>query len=249
MAATAKRLRKWLKKTEPEAVARAYSLSRPVQAELGGLEQMRHQEVFMRAKALVDENITNPFMKMPYLSAAERLYRISRDYEGPAATKMATAEAAMWIRRGLDVVLLTAIARLFSLEVVLEEVMPPVAVAKFQVIPHEGELVIDETDTPYILVEFTSDRVQEVEGRVEVEPLGSPDRIRIVEYEKLSPDGPWTVLNAGEEDVSLLPHEPGKPPVIRLPKKLEKYGYRAEITALDLAPRMVRFNFQRLVLE
>jgi hypothetical protein len=125
VASASRRLRKWLKKTEPEAVARAYSLSRPVQAELGGLEQMRHQEALMRAKSLIDDNVSNPFMKMPYLSAAERLHRISRDYGGLAATKMASAEVAMWVRRGLDVVLLTAVARLFSLEVVLEESCPP----------------------------------------------------------------------------------------------------------------------------
>jgi hypothetical protein len=243
------RLRKWLKKTNPETVSRAYSLSREIQEELGGQEQVKHHLALMKAKKLVDENVDNAYLKMPYLSAAERLFRISRNYLGESATKMATAEVSLWVKRGLDLMLLVGIARIFSLQVLVEELMPATVVAKFQVIPHEGTVNIDSTDTPYTVVMFTSDKVQEVEGRIEVESLGSPDRIQIIEYEKLSPDGPWTVLNKGEEDVSLLPTQPGSPPTIRLPRKVEKYGYWVVVVALDLAPRTIRYNFQRILYE
>ena len=239
------RLKRWLRKTEPRLVAEAYALSRPIQESVGGLEQLKHQEVFMLVKSLLDDNVSNPFIKMPYLSAAERLYKISRNYYGDAAKSMATAEVAMWVRRGLDVMLLVAIARLFSLEVMVEDVVPVKMVTKFEVIPHEGTLTIEQVNVPYTVLEFVHDRLQAVEGRIKVRPLGAPDRIQITEYEKLSPTGDWEILNDSTEDVSLISPET----VFRIPKKYEKYGYKVEIRALDIAPRVVEFNFQRVLLE
>ena len=111
------RVKRFIARTDPALVSQAYSLSREVQAELGAVAQIQHDELISKVKAMVENRIANPQEKMWYVSYAQRIAKLTRKYSKNVAERIAGGEAYTWAMRGLDPEILTEIARSMNLDI------------------------------------------------------------------------------------------------------------------------------------
>lgn len=116
MSKESRRLKKWVKRTDPELVRQAYEASREVQLELGGTAQVEHEMAILKVKNLIDNSITNPAQKPMYISYAQSIPYILKKYSGTLASKEVASHIQKWSTRGLDTQLLVDIAKSYGVD-------------------------------------------------------------------------------------------------------------------------------------
>ncbi|MEM2197121.1 MAG: hypothetical protein QW290_08580 [Sulfolobales archaeon] len=237
-----KRILKWLLKTEPDIMDMTYRLSRDIMIDKAVEFQMKHQADVVKVRNFVETIISNPFMKMPYISYGQRIAKIASKYKGPTAVKAAVGEAMLWRQRGLEDFLLIEIPKLFNLDITHEYMMAMSQVAVFMTIPHEYTVTVEETEVPTTLIEFADTRAQGVEGYIKLTQMGEDDIVEVAEYIKLTPETNFHPLNIQEIDVNKLDAN-----ILRFPLKIVRYGYRLTLTSKTYAPRTITVSFNRVI--
>jgi len=105
-----KRVKKWKAKTEPDLVDVAYRLSRDIQVELGTHAQLKHDVLISKIKRLIEDNVSNPVLKHPYISYAQKVASLKEKYDINLASKQTAGEILKWETRGLNRELMIQIA-------------------------------------------------------------------------------------------------------------------------------------------
>jgi len=237
-----KRLKRWKAKTEPDLVAQAYTASREVQLALGSQAQLELGNIVARVRDFIEKRVRNPAIKQMYLAYSHEVGQIPKKYKGKLADIMAASEAIKWMLRGLDINTLKDIARLFNLNIgpIIEEIM--LKKVELETIPIDREVQITETGVEVTLVEFIDDRVQRVETYIDLQPMGSDDIVQIIEYVRVQPDGDFRKFN--DEDIYV---DKLSAPLIRIPDRLIRYGYKVTIRSLKYAPRTIKVHGDRVI--
>jgi len=224
-----KRILKWTVKTEPEVFTPIYEKMRPIMVERAIAFQSKHQAQITRIRNLIEQYITNPYLKMSYVSYGQRIAKIAEKYGGKAAIMAAVGELLLWKQRGLDEIMLISIAKLFNLDVTM---WIPTLIERIG----EGDVVASITET--IVIDYVGPLAM-ISGWLDLSNMEDGDEVIIRLYVKTEEAGEYKLYSSdtftGKQEA----------PALYLTPKLSAYGYRVTIQQTAGTPKAFHYFFAR----